>query len=351
MKYDNGAVMDGIFRKIREYDSIVLFRHRRVDGDCVGATRGFERMLKLTWPEKRVRISDAQSSSRLAFAGMEGILVPEEELKEALGIVLDSADRERVSDKRFLSCREVIKIDHHIEKDPYGDVNWVEEERSSVCEMCAAFYSRYSDTLRLDGEGAGYFFMGMVTDSGRFRFSGTDGDTLRLAGMLLDLGVDTGRLYSNLYLRDLNEWKYRAWVYQNMTAAPGGCVRIYIDKKIRERFNLDAEAAAAVVSLMENIKGCLVWLAFIETDGRGDPRPPQEPLRPLRRPGLPLARRRACLCQRRHGVFPGGGGPPDGGSGRDVRGIQKDAYGLDVTPAFWTESAGEKTKISRRYGF
>ena len=267
MKYENGAVMDEIFRKIREYDSIVLFRHRRVDGDCVGATRGFERMLKLTWPEKRVRISDAQSSSRLAFAGMEGKIVPEEELKGSLGIVLDTADRERVSDKRFLSCREVIKIDHHIEKDPYGDVNWVEEERSSVCEMCAVFYSRYSDALRLDSEGAGYFFMGMVTDSGRFRFSGTDGDTLRLAGMLLDLGVDTGRLYSNLYLRGMNEWKYRAWVYENMAMAPGGCVRIYIDKKIRERFGLDAEAAAAVVSLMENIRGCLIWLAFIETDG------------------------------------------------------------------------------------
>ena len=266
MEYDNGAVMDEIYRKIAEYDSIVLFRHRRVDGDCVGATRGFERMLKLTWPGKRVRISDDQSSARLAFAGMEGALVPDEELPGSLGIVLDSAERTRVSDSRFLSCREVIKIDHHIETDPYGDVNWVEEERSSVCEMCAAFYRRFSDTLRLDAEGAGYFFMGMVTDSGRFRFSGTDGDTLRLAGMLLDLGVDTQRLYANLYLRDMNEWKYRAWVYENMQATPGGAVRIYIDGKTRERFGLDAEAAAAVVSLMENIRGCLVWLAFIETD-------------------------------------------------------------------------------------
>ncbi len=265
MEYDNGAVMDRILEKLRAYDSIIIFRHRRVDGDCVGASRGFERMLRLTWPEKRVRISDSQQSAYLSFAGMEGKTVPEEELSDALAVVVDTAVRDRVSDERFMRCREVIKIDHHIETDPYGDLNWVEEERSSVCEMCAAFYARHASVLRLDGEAAGYFYLGMVTDSGRFRFPGTDGDTLRLAGMLLDRGVDTNKLYCNLYLRDLKEWKFRAWVYGNMTVTPGGTARVYIDTAARERFGLDTEAAASAISLMENIRGCLVWLAFIET--------------------------------------------------------------------------------------
>ena len=33
-------VLQQIFDKIREYDRIMLFRHVRNDGDCVGATKG-----------------------------------------------------------------------------------------------------------------------------------------------------------------------------------------------------------------------------------------------------------------------------------------------------------------------
>ena len=32
--------MDAIFHKIKEYDTVMLFRHFRPDGDCKGATKG-----------------------------------------------------------------------------------------------------------------------------------------------------------------------------------------------------------------------------------------------------------------------------------------------------------------------
>ena len=49
-------VMQSILQKIKEYDRILLFRHTRCDGDCVGATKGLARILKLTYPEKEIRI-------------------------------------------------------------------------------------------------------------------------------------------------------------------------------------------------------------------------------------------------------------------------------------------------------
>ena len=43
-----------ILNKIKEYDRIMLFRHVRNDGDCVGATKGFKRILQLSFPLKEI---------------------------------------------------------------------------------------------------------------------------------------------------------------------------------------------------------------------------------------------------------------------------------------------------------
>ena len=179
----NKAIMRAILDKIKEYRRILLFRHGRMDGDCVGATIGLRALLRATYPEKEVLVIDDQQSEYLAFAGQADAQIPDAAYAEALGIVLDTADRERISNQKYSLCRELVKIDHHIEADAYGSLSWVEEERSSVCEMVAAFYAAFRDELKMTKEAATAIYMGMVTDSGRFRFEGVNGDTLRLAGL------------------------------------------------------------------------------------------------------------------------------------------------------------------------
>ena len=269
----NEPIIQAILEKIRGYHRILLFRHRRMDGDCAGATRGLRDMLRLSFPGKEILLIDSQTSDFLAFLGPGDPEVPDEHYREALGIVLDTADRERISNQKYALCKEIIKIDHHIERDPYGDINWVEPERSSVCEMVAAFYQACQGELRISAEAATSIFLGMVTDSGRFRFEGVTGETLRLAGLLLDQGVDTETLFCHLYLRDFDSLQYRAYVYEHLRRTDAGVVYIYVDRAMRERFHLSFEAACNVISYLENIKGALCWLAFIEPD------PPEEGVR------------------------------------------------------------------------
>jgi nucleoside-diphosphate-sugar epimerase len=106
----------------------------------------------------------------------------------------------------------------------------------------------------------------MVTDSGRFRFREVSGDTMRLAGLMLDQGVDTEKLYANLYLEDFEHLKFKAYVYKSMKITPNGVAYLVVDKAMREKFNLSLEATSACISFMDSIKGCLCWIAFIEND-------------------------------------------------------------------------------------
>ncbi len=257
-------ILQQILDKIKQYDRIMLFRHARNDGDCVGATKGLKAILKLSFPEKQIYLIDEDRAEYLAFLGEDDAPVEDALYTDALGIVLDTGNTGRISNPKYELCRELIKIDHHINVNPYGDLSWVEEEASSACEMVAKFYFTFKDQLKIDREAATYLYTGMVTDSGRFRFSSTSGDTLRMAGMLLDLGIDTEVLYANLYLQDTETFKFKSYVYKNMKMTPAGVAYLYISRTTMEKYGLSHEQAASAVSLLDSIKGSLIWMIFIE---------------------------------------------------------------------------------------
>ncbi|UKI21312.1 MAG: bifunctional oligoribonuclease/PAP phosphatase NrnA [Christensenella sp.] len=235
---DNFATKQAILDKIKAYDTIIITRHFRPDGDAIGSTKGLQRILALTYPQKRVLLINEDSSDYLAFLGGEDKPVSDEEYKDALVIVCDTATTDRISNKKFALGKEIVKIDHHIESDrtEYGDVKWVEEERSSLCEMIADFYNTFKSELVIDSLAATYIFTGMVTDTGRFKYSSVNGETMRLAGLMLDQGIDTEWVYANLNLDEFEVLKFESYVYKKMRVTQNGVAYIYVDKKMQRSF-------------------------------------------------------------------------------------------------------------------
>lgn len=265
---NNYEVKKAILEKIKEYKSIIISRHVRPDGDAVGSTLGLARILRLTFPEKQVYVVNGDYAEYTAFLGSEDAQPDAARYAESLAIVIDTATPDRISNKSWQSAREVIKIDHHIDVAPYGNIAWVEEHRSSACEMIADFYMTFREELKIDREAATCIYAGMVTDSGRFRFRSVSGETLRCAAALLDLGVDTDTLFAHLYLEKLDAFRFRAYVYENIKMTPHGVAYIYVDRAMKEHFSLTDEEASNVVSCLDSIKGSIIWLAFIDnSDG------------------------------------------------------------------------------------
>lgn len=261
---NNFEVKKAILEKIREYRDIVISRHVRPDGDAVGSTLGLARIIRATFPDKRVKVVNSDYAEYTAFLGSEDSEPDSAFYENALAIVIDTATPDRVSNKNFASAREIIKIDHHIDISPYGNISWVEERRSSACEMIADLYLTFRDELVIDREAAYCIYAGMVTDSGRFRFRSVSGETLRCAAALLDLGIDTDTLFAHLYLEELGAFKFRAYVYENIKMTEHGVAYIYVDNAMKERFALTDEEASNVVSCLDSIKGSIIWLAFID---------------------------------------------------------------------------------------
>ncbi len=258
--------MQTVLDKIKEYNKIFIFRHFRPDGDAVGSTKGLAEILRLTYPEKQICLQNSDFSDYLSFMGGEDALLPDEEYSDALGIIIDTGTAKRVSNQKFSLCRETIKIDHHIPIDSYADYEWVEEERSSACEMIAHFYDTFKDELKISSQAATYIYTGMVTDSGRFRYREVSGETMRLAGLMLDQGVNTDILYANLYLKELEDFKFESFVHKKMQQTENGVTYIFVTKKMQKKLGLTLEQASSCVSYMDSIRGSLIWIAFIETN-------------------------------------------------------------------------------------
>ncbi len=258
--------MTTILDKIKEYNKIILFRHFRPDGDAIGSTKGFREILRLTYPEKTVLLLNADYADYLKFLGGEDKPISDEEYSDALGIVLDTGTAKRISNEKYALCKELIKIDHHIPLESYANYEWVEEERSSTCEMIAHFYDTFKDELKISTEAATYIYTGMVTDSGRFRFRDVSSETMRLAGVMLEHNIDTDVLFANLYLKDFSEFKFESHAHKKMKITKNGVASLFVSKSMQKKLKLTSEQASSSVSFMDSIKGSLIWIAFIETD-------------------------------------------------------------------------------------
>ncbi len=260
----NQEIKNTILEKIRQYDKIVIARHQRPDGDAIGSSQGLAEILRLSFPDKAVIVADQDNSEYLAFLETEETDPDDVDYSDALGIVTDTANMDRCANKRIKEAKELIKIDHHIDMAPYGDFSWVEDDRSSVCEMIASFMYTFRDVLTCNLKAATLLYMGMVTDSGRFKYKETKGDTLRLAGYLMDMGIDTETLHANLELETFEFFKFKAYVYDKMEISENGVAYLYVDKAMQEQFHLSREQASNSVDFMNKIKGSLIWIAFID---------------------------------------------------------------------------------------
>ena len=260
----NEDIKRQILDKIKDYDSIVISRHFRPDGDAIGSTKGLGRIIKLTYPEKKVYLSSSDYSDYLSFLGGDDGEVDDTIISSSLAIILDTATLDRMSYKKLQGAKEIIKIDHHIKVESWPGIEWIEDRRSSTSEMIADFYNTFCDELKIDTFAATCIYTGMVTDSGRFAFSSTSGDTLRMAGLMLDQGVDVETLMARLDLKDISFYRYREAVFEKVNITENGLAWVYVDWDFQKKWNLTREEASESVSFMSSIKGAICWIAFID---------------------------------------------------------------------------------------
>jgi bifunctional oligoribonuclease and PAP phosphatase NrnA len=254
--------MERILKRIKAYKTIIIHGHKRPDGDCYGSQFGLKDILTTSFPNKNIYVV-GQTSDYVKFLGdMDDI--PDRMYENALSIVVDTAVEDRISDSRYKLGKEIIKIDHHIPVDNYGNLRWVDTSFPSCAQMITYFYYRFKDQLKLTKQGANALYTGIVTDTGRFRYRGVSQLTHQLAGLLIGKGVDVEYIDSHLSKESLDKIALKGYVYSNFKTTEGGFIYLKMTQDVIDSYGVSDEEAASVVNLLGGIEGFPIWALFIE---------------------------------------------------------------------------------------
>lgn len=258
----NKEKLTQIHTKIKEYDKIIILPHARPDGDCIGTAFGLKDIITTSFPKKTVYVS-GEESDFTRFIGKTDTL-EDDDFKNALVIAVDTANEERLADQRYDKGDFLIKIDHHLLVKSFGDIEYVDTSRPAAALIILDYFYVFQDELSMTPEGAKALYTGTLTDTGRFKYPGVDGDTFRRVAMLYDLGLDPQSVYREIDTKSEALIRFKGYVLLNYKKTENGVAYIEITHDLIEEYGVTIEEASSLVNELSVFEDCPVWALFAE---------------------------------------------------------------------------------------
>lgn len=194
---------DAAVRRLADAQKVVVACHVSPDGDALGSMLGLG--LYLEGLGKRVWMSwgSAEIVRPAAFAFLPGLerVVPAGEVPEEpeTFVAVDCGDVRRLDrlTGKFRAARTTLNLDHHVSNESYADINLVDASAASSSELVYELIKRFGGEV--DADIATCLYTGVVTDTGRFQYSNTTADTLRIAAELISAGADHVAIGESVY--------------------------------------------------------------------------------------------------------------------------------------------------------
>ena len=246
--------------------TVALSGHIRPDGDCVGSVMSVYQYIKKNIPGVEVKVFLETPSS--VFQCIEDIEVIDSSFASQeifdVFIALDcTADRLGEAQSIFERAKCKINIDHHISNTGCGDINLVVPDASSTCEVVYELM----DPQKLDVEIAKTIYIGMIHDTGVFKYSNTSPKTLQIAANLISYGFDFPKIidetfYEKTYVQTLVCAKA---VSESVRFMDGKCIFSVVDKNMMQFFDVGPKDLDGVINQLRIVKGVECAIFMYET--------------------------------------------------------------------------------------
>jgi phosphoesterase RecJ-like protein len=210
---------------VERHDTFLILGHIDPDGDCIGSMLALARFLESKG--KRVKCfapgEIAKTYLRLPAAGL---LASEDELEgfeHEVVFTLDSPTLARTADLiKQADGHLIVNIDHHPTNERYGTIDIVGETTSAAAILVYGLLS-VMDHGSIDGEIADYLYLGILMDTGGFRFQNTDAESLSCASELVRLGARPHELaHEFLFMKSFSTLRLLASALESLELHCGG---------------------------------------------------------------------------------------------------------------------------------
>ena len=254
-----------LLKELQGAKKIGISGHVRPDGDCVGSCLALKKYIENAMPGVEVKLFIEQPPVIFSFlygydsidSTYGGIVNPDGSVLEQGGdtaerfdvyIALDSGSLDRLGEAipYFEVAGKTICIDHHESNVGYADINEIDGDASSTCELL----TRYMLREYMDVEVAKAIYTGIVHDTGVFQYSCMKKPTFEVVGELVEYGFDTQKIindtfYEKTYVQ--NQILGRA-LLESIVFMDGKCIASCVDKRMMEFYGAKTSDFEGIVN-------------------------------------------------------------------------------------------------------
>ena len=188
---------------IDSYELFYIIGHEKPDGDCIGSQLALAGLLSQLG-KKSVLLSAGpfndfvvQTYQSLFYTSLDHCPTIPHNIKKAIFCV-DCSSPDRMG-KVFHSIYSLpaAVIDHHTSGDNYGELQYIDSTAPANTLLIYRLFKDYNITPRR--EDAYFLFLGLLTDTGFFRFTREyNPEPFLMAADLTQLGVSTAEIYQQI---------------------------------------------------------------------------------------------------------------------------------------------------------
>lgn len=258
--------------------NIVIIPHKNPDGDAMGSTLGLYHYLKY-YNHNATVIAPNDYPDFLKWLPGDDTVLKFENQQEESKLLIENADLiftldfnalHRIGDmaEPVESSRAIkLMIDHHQQPDNYAKYVYSDVTMSSTCEMVYNFIEMLSDADKINATIATCLYVGIMTDTGSFRFPATTSQTHQVIGKLIDKGAENSQIHNNIF--DTNSYSRLQLLGQalrNLEVIPElRTAYITLSQKELDEYNFKKGDTEGFVNYALSLKGIIFAAIFIES--------------------------------------------------------------------------------------
>lgn len=267
ISYDSISNVMSIKRVIQEITKnhkFLITSHIGLEGDALGSELAMKALLDRL--DKSSFIVNEQEVPREYefLPGVDTIRKHNQVGDFDVAIVLDCSDLFRTGriSKLITQDKLVINIDHHISNSKFGKINWIDPRSSCACEMVYRLYKELK--IPFDRNSALAMYIGILTDTGSFRYSNTAPFTHKVVAELLRKKIAVNQVYRRIYeYYSLSDIKFLGSQISRLNSDQKGKI-VWLDVDLRSAALKKTlmDLTDAILNLARSIKSAEVVLLF-----------------------------------------------------------------------------------------
>lgn len=257
---------------LKQAKTVAIFGHVRPDGDCVGSTLALYNYICDNYPSIKVQIfleRFPESYKILARSNETSEIYENDSEPYDLAFLVDAPSFERIG-ANGTNCLKTASvtcnIDHHISNTlSLCTHNFVDANASSACEVLYFLM----DPDKISKDTAECLYLGIVHDTGAFKFSCTGQKTMIAIGGLLEKGIDFTRIINETYYtRTYIQTLVTGFVMLNSKLALNGkVVYSYLTPADMDRYSVTPVELSNVIDTLREVSGTEVAIFLYPVNG------------------------------------------------------------------------------------